>query len=693
MRLRSILLVLAVWCAQSALADEGLWTVDHFPKDAVRQKFGFDATDAWLAKLQHATVRTEDGCTGSFISSQGLVLTNQHCISSCLADLSDQTHDYMANGFLASTVREEKKCPGQIFSSLVAIEEITPRVEAATRGLPVAQANSARKSTLSRLESECVKASRADSNTGPLACEAVSLYQGGQYFLYKYRRYDDVRTVFAPHDAIAEFGGDPDNFNFPRWGLDIAIVRVYANGKPGATPDYLQWRLAGPDPGELVFVPGHPGKTDRLFTVAQLEFQRDTYVPAFLVRSSELRGRLIQWGKTGDEPRRLVQEPLQYNENMIKLFRGWQRALLDDELFSQKRAEEAKLRAAVSQNPALAREVGDAWGDVERAEDRYREIFDRFTYLESGVGFQSSLFWYAHLLVRAASERERPNELRMREFADSNLPKMSAHILEEMPIYPEYEKVTLSFSLEKLREWLGPDDPLVRRLLANDSPDTLAAKLIDESKLADPTLRKSLWDGGSAAIAASQDPMIVLAREIDPEARALRKIYEDQVQAPLAEAQERIARARFKILGTSTYPDATFTFRINYGTVTGWREKGEDVQPFTYLDRLYRRATGSPPFELPKVWLDARTKLDPHTPFNFTSTNDIIGGNSGSPLIDAKGQVIGAVFDGNIHSLGGDYGYDGTINRAVSVSTAAITEALSKVYGADALARELVGGT
>ena len=687
-KLASLLLLLIVG---RAAADEGMWTFDNFPKAAVKQKYGVDISDEWLQRVQRSITRHES-CTGSFISPDGLVLTNHHCVMECLSELSSPQQDYVEQGYNARSRTEERKCPTEILSVLIAQENITDKVNAATRGVPDARANELRKQELSRLEAACTAASRNDRRTGPLACESVTLYQGGQYFLYKYKRYEDVRMVFAPHHSIAAFGGDPDNFNFPRWCLDFGLLRVYEGGNPAKTPDRLPWRVAGPDANEPVFVAGHPGTTNRLFTLAQMKFQRDTTVPAFLIRNSEFRGRLIQWGKTGAEPQRIIQDLLLGYENSLKVYRGLQRSLLDDALFEQKTKHELELRSRVIADATLQGNVGDAWADIERAETRYRQIYDRHLYLENGTGFNSKLFIYARQLVRGAAERQKPNELRLREYADSNLPKLSAGLLAATPVYPEFEQVTLTFSLDKMREALGPDDNVIRTLLGSESPDSLAASLIRDSKLADPAVRKSLWDGGAQAIGASNDPFIKLARQIDPDARAVRKIYEDEVQAVIASGQEKIARARFGIYGTNTYPDATFTLRLSYGAVKGWEEKGVEVAPFSQLSRLYERTTGKAPFALPKEWLDARSKLDPQMPFNYTTTNDIVGGNSGSPVIDAQGRLVGLAFDGNMHSIAGSYWYDERVNRAVAVHPQVIIAALRDVYGATAIANEITGG-
>ncbi len=679
--------------AGSTCADEGMWTFDHFPKAAVRQKYGVDIADPWLRHVQRSITRHETGCTGSFISGEGLVLTNHHCVMQCLSGLSSPQQDYVDKGYHARARSDERKCPAEILSVLIDQENITDKINAATRGLPDAKANASRKQELSRLEAACTAASLKDRRTGPLACESVTLYQGGQYFLYKYKRYTDVRMVFAPHNSIAAFGGDPDNFNFPRWCLDFGLLRAYENGKPARTPEHLRWRLEGPAVDEPVFVAGHPGSTNRLFTLAQLKFQRDTMVPSYLIRNTELRGRLIQWGKTGTEPHRIIQDALLGYENSLKVYRGFQRALLDDALFEQKTKQELELRSRVLADPQLNPAVGNAWEDIERAESRYRQMYDRYLFIENAAGFNSKLFSYARQLVRGTAERAKPNEQRLREYAESNLPKISGGLLASTPVYPDFEQVTLSFSLDKMREILGPDDPMIRSLLSSESPDSLATALIRDSKLADPAVRKALWEGGEPAVAASNDPFIKLARQIDPEARALRKVYEDEVQAGINSGQEKIAKARFAILGTDAYPDATFTLRLSYGTVKGWQENGEEVAPFTRLSRLYERTTGKDPFRLPQEWLDARSKLDPNLPFNYVTTNDITGGNSGSPLVDAQGRLVGLAFDGNMHSIAGSYWYDERMNRTVAVHPAMMIGALRSVYGATSIADEITDGT
>jgi hypothetical protein len=522
-----------------------------------------------------------------------------------------------------------------------------------------------------------------------LKCQAVTLYDGGQYWLYQYRRYDDVRLVFAPEEDIAAFGGDPDNFQFPRWCLDFSLLRAYVNGAPAATPQHLAIDFDGPDAGDPVFVSGHPGSTDRQLTVAELKTLRDRELPPALLRASELRGRYIQFAKTSEEASRIVADPLAGLENTIKVQRKQLDALLDDAVLTQKRDAEADLRARVARDRTLAAEIGDPWQKIEEALTEEGTRWLPYLYLEGGTGFNSRLMRYARTLVRAAAERPKPNAERLREFTDSALPRLEQQLGASVPIYPELERLTLSFSLERMREWLGPDAPIVRRLLVAETPDELAARLVDGSRLADPMYRLELWNGGQAAVDASTDPFIVLARELDPEARELRKWHEDNVEAQIEAAHEQIARARFQILGTSVYPDATFTLRLNFGSVQGWIENGKPVEPFTYLERLFERATGEPPFRVPDSWLTAKPTLDLRTRFNLSTNSDIVGGNSGSPLIAASGRIVGLLFDGNIHSISGAYWFDVEKNRAVAVHPAIIREALTKVYKVQPLIEEL----
>jgi hypothetical protein len=658
-----------------------MWTLHDFPTAAVEEAHGVAIDDAWLDHVQRSTVRLDGGCTGSFVSEDGLVLTNNHCVWGCVRNLSTDERNLSETGFLAAERGEEIQCPGFRISVLQDTEEVTEQVREATAGKAETQARETREALLSRLEEEC-------EGSGPYGCEAVTLYRGGEVHLYKYRRYDDVRLVFSPELAIAAFGGDPDNFEFPRWCLDMSMLRVYEDGEPAATPDFLRWDADGPDAGQPVFVVGHPGSTQRLQTVAELEnLRRD--LPQLLLLFSELRGRLVQWAETSDEAARQVQQRILGLENGLKVGRNRLASLLDDEQMTSKRQREAELRRAVAADPDLQAAYGSAWDDALRAVAAERALGDRYRFLEEGWGFQGDLYDTAQTLVRAAAEREKPSDERLRTYRDTALPRLEQQMVAPVPIDPGYETLMLTFSLDKMREWLGPDDPTVRELLGETSPAELAARLVTGTRLTDPEVRRALWEGGSAAVAASDDPMIVLARRLEPTARELRRRYDDQVEAPLERASEQIARARFAVLGNTVYPDATFTLRVSHGSVRGWTEDGETVAPFTDLARLWARATGEDPFRVPASWLEAREELPPSTPFNFVADTDIVGGNSGSPMVDAAGRLVGLVFDGNIHSIAGSYWFDPELNRTVAVHPAILLEALETVYGAGVLVDEL----
>ncbi len=688
MRRCALIALIALLVSAPAFSDGGMWTFQDFPHEQLKRAHNVDVSQAWLDKVRTATIRLSN-CTASFVSPDGLILTNHHCSEACLDDHSSAEHNLVRDGFLARTRAEELKCGTQLADVLMDMENVTAKVSAALKGLDDKAANDMRKKTLTQLEQACEEDSK-HGKFGPLKCESVDLYQGGQYWLYKYHRYDDVRLVFAPERGIAAFGGDPDNFQFPRWCLDMSVLRAYGpDGKPAATPNFLQISRAGPNAGDVVFVSGHPGSTDRLLTVAQLETLRNLDIPRWLLRASELRGRYIQFGKTGAEAARIIEDPLNTLENSIKVRRGELDALLDDRLMQSKREEEAALRAKVAADPQLAQLTGDPWAEIEKAQVLEHELYLPYTFLEQAAGFNSRLFGYARTLVRAAAERGKDNTARLREYRDAALPRVQQRLLAPVPAYPALEKVTLSYSLERMREWLGPDAAIVRQLLVKDSPDTLAARVVDGSKLADPAVRKQLWEGGAAAVDASHDPMLELARAVDAAARAVRKQYEDQVEAPEEAAAEKIAHARFKVYGTSAAPDANFTLRLNYGTVQGWREDGQEVEPFTHLARLYERATDQEPFRVPDSWLKARDSLDLQTRFDLSTTSDIVGGNSGSPTIDASGRIVGLMFDGNIHSISGAYWYDTALNRAVAVDPTIMVEALRKVYKADGLLGEM----
>ena len=679
---RALLGVIVLCVSAAGLADEGMWTLENFPTAKVKEKYGVQITDAWLATVKSSVARMDSGCSASFISPDGLVLTNHHCALACIAQNSSADRDLEANGFLAASREEELSCQTDRISVLMETEQITAQIAAATAGMSGQQAGDVRRQTLKRIVQECEESS-------DLKCESVSLYQGGQYWVYKYKRYEDVRLVFAPESDIASFGGDPDNFNFPRWCLDVSMLRVYDDGKPASTPNYLKWRKEGLEPGEAMFVAGRPGSTQRLLTVSDLRFLRDTSIPHWLLRNVELRGRYIQYATTGEEAYRTTQAPLQSVENGIKVQRKRLDALHNDELFAQKMAAEQRLKATVNADRRLEAEVGSAWDDIERANDIYLGFRDDYYFIEVGAAFNGRLFNFARSLIRAAAERERPNQERLEGYTEAEMPRRKQVTLADRPIYPELEMLQLSFSLDKMREFLGPDSVFVHEILGVKSPAALAKELVSGTRLADPAVRAELWDADWATIRESNDPMIQLALAVDDKARALRKRYEDEVEATSDLAYEKIAKARFATDGTDAYPDATFTLRVTYGTHEGWNEKGIDVRPWTTTSELFPRVTGEAPFSLPTSWGDAENILSGSTKFNFVGTTDIIGGNSGSPVIDSEGMLAGLIFDGNIHSISGAYWFDSALNRSVAVHPAIILEVLDKVYEADHLLDEL----
>ncbi|MBI3182302.1 MAG: S46 family peptidase [Myxococcales bacterium] len=680
--MKRVVTLAALALTSAALAEEGMWTLNDFPAARVKQKYGFAPDKQWLDHVRLSSVRLAGGCSASLVSARGLVMTNHHCAHSCIEQLSTPKRDLVSAGLHAREPKEEVRCPEVEVNQLVEITDVTARITAATKGLSGKAFNDAQKSEMSKVEKEC-------ATSDAVRCDVVTLYRGGKYDLYKYRRYQDVRLVFAPELAIAFFGGDPDNFMFPRWDLDVAFLRVYEGGKPLQAGHFFRFSEAGPKGEELVFVSGHPGGTSRLLTVAQLEFERDLRLPRALLWLAEMRGYLTQFQTKSAEHKRIANTWLFGVENSLKALKGRHRALLGRTLIEHRAAEEKSLEAKVQADPKLKEAYGDAWPTIAGALERHRPIYVRHQMLEGARAFLSEQAGVARTLVRAADELSKKNEERLREYADSKLPALKQGLFSPAPIYDELEAATLTFSLTKLREELGPDDPIVRKVLGDRSPAELARLLVKGTRLKEVKVRKALFDGGKKAIEASADPMIKLMREIDAEARAVRAKYEDEVEAPLKLGGEKLARAMFEVYGTSIYPDATFTLRLSYGQVKGWTEEGREVAPFTDFAGLFRRATGREPFALPRSWLSAKDRLNPESRLDFAASTDIIGGNSGSPVVNKDAEVVGLVFDGNIHSLGGDYGFDESLNRTVAVHSQAILEALEKVYGARRVLEEL----
>ncbi|HVF87816.1 MAG TPA: S46 family peptidase [Pyrinomonadaceae bacterium] len=668
-------------------ADEGMWTFNNVPKAEIKKRYGFDVSDVWLKKVQTASVRFNNGGSGSFVSADGLVMTNHHIASDTLAKLSTAQKDLVKEGFYARNRAEEAKAPDLELNVLVSIEDVTARVSGAVKeGMSAADANAARGAAINAISEESTKA------TG-LRSDVVTLYQGGQYNLYRYKKYTDVRLVFAPEFTIAFFGGDPDNFTFPRYCLDLALFRVYENDQPVKVENYFKWSKAGTKDGELTFVSGHPGTTQRLNTVAHLDYLRDTGQPLLLKYLERSRGTLNKYGALGEEQARRSQEDLFSVENSLKAITGQQQGLEDKALMARKGAAEEKLRKAIAADEKKKKEYGDAWDAIVKAR-RGQPAYERERrFLESGWGFNSELFQTARTLVRLAEEDAKANGERLPEYASAGRESLELNLYSPAPIYDDFETIKLADSLAFMRDELGAANPTVQKVLAGKTPEARAAELVQGTKLKDVEYRKQLAAGGAKAIADSTDPMIVLARSIDAESRAVRKRYESEVIGVERGAYAKIARANFDTEGTKVYPDATFTLRLSYGAVKGYKEDGKQITPYTNFAGLYERAAKNGdkfPYQLPQSWVKAKSALNLQTPFNFVTTNDIVGGNSGSPVFNRNAEIVGLVFDGNIQSLVGSFSYDESVNRTVAVDSRGMIEALRKVYGADEVADELM---
>jgi len=680
----------------SVPADEGMWLFNAPPLKQFKEKYQFAPTQQWLDHLQKASVRFNSGGSGSFVSANGLVITNHHVGADTLQKMSDSQHNYLQDGFYAKTQADEIKSTDLELNVLMSIEDVTTRVNGPVKpGMTNDQASSARNSLIATIEKE------SKDKTG-LRSDVVMLYQGGAYHLYRYKRYDDVRLVFAPEQQIAFYGGDPDNFEYPRYDLDICIFRVYENGKPAKIDNFLKWNSRGPSDGELTFVSGSPGKTDRQLTLDELADMRDRYLP-YVLRMFNRREILeLSYGSRSFENARKARDDLFGDQNNRKRYNGYLAGLLDPQIWSALQAREQKLRDAIARDPNLKSTI-TAYERIKRAQAEVAKNALVYNYLEqerpTPVGYRGpralfgNLFKYARLLLRAVDERAKPNGERMPEFRDSARDSLELELFSSEPIYDDYEILRLTDSLTDFASQFGADDPLVKKVLAGKSPHDRAAELASGTKLKDVAFRKDLYGKDAAALQAAHDPMIDLARLIDGPAREAKKIYDAQDEIK-KQAYADIAKARFTIEGTDSYPDATFTLRLSYGTVRGYEQDGKQIPAFTDFAGLYERSAehdNKPPFDLPKRWIDKKSSLNLATHFNFVSDADIIGGNSGSPVVNKENEFVGIIFDGNIQSLVLDCIYTDTQARAVSVDSAAITEALRKVYDANALANELEG--
>ncbi len=666
-------------------ADEGMWTLDNMPLKQLKEKYGFEPTPTWLEHIRLASVRVGDGGSGSFVSPDGLVLTNHHVALGQLQKVSTPQKNYVNDGFYAASAAEELPCPDLELNVLISMENVTAKVLAAVKkGMDPVKALEAKKAAIAGIERLSLK------KTG-LRSDVVSLYQGGEYWLYRYKKYTDVKLVFAPEQQAAFYGGDPDNFTYPRHDLDMALFRAYEKGKPAKVAHYLKWSANGAADGELVFVPGHPGSTNRLMTLSQLQFQRDLAYPLRIKSMKRMLDVAKNYAAKGPEEARQAAGMIFGIENGLKVSSGEYDGLKAAGILEKKAAQEAEFRKRIDANPQWKAEFAEAWeqiaGAIEKQKPRIKELsFRRIPGMRlGGIALQ---------IVQLVSEVQKPDGKRLEGYHTSQLESLRFRLFSPAPVYPGMEEAMAVDALKLMLEELGADDPYVKACLDGKTPEDAAKALLAGTRLADPALRKQLVEGGEAAVTKCTDSFIVLARKLDPMVREMRKWLEDNVESIAKPAGEKIGQARFAVYGKNAYPDATFTLRISYGAVKGYPMNGTLAPYKTTFFGLYDRAASFDnkfPFHLPKRVADAKDKLDLATPLNFVCTGDIIGGNSGSPVVNAAGELVGLVFDGNVESFIGRFFYDDTANRTVSVHSAAMIEAMNKIYGAGNLVKEILG--
>jgi hypothetical protein len=683
---RAATLAAGVLAAAPVSADEGMFTFDNPPVKQLAERHGFEPAKEWLDRVRLASVRFMDGGSGSFVSPDGLMITNHHVGLGCIQNLSSAENDYVKSGFHAPTRDEEAACPGYEVNVLAGMRDVTARVQGAVKPeMSDAQAREARKAATAAIENECASRSKR-------RCDVVSLYQGGEYQLYEYTKYTDVRLVFAPEQGIAFFGGDPDNFTFPRHDLDVCFMRAYEGGRPVSPASYLRWSAKGASDGDLVFVSGHPGSTSRLETMARLEYLRDHAMPFRLDLFARRLAALRAYSSRGEEEKRRALDQIFGYENARKAFGGYHAALLDTKAMAVKAEEEKALRARVAMDPALAASIGDPWATVAGIQQK---LVPRAMEARLAAFDGSRLLAVAGQIVQYVAEVRKPNETRYEEYVDANLDSLRNELLSAAPVHDDLEVVTLADQLQLALDKLGPGHSFVKAALDGRTPAEAARAAVAGTRLQDPAARRALLEGGERALAASADSMIVLARRLDPLVRETRRFLEDEVEAPSTRAMEKVAQARWKALGRTVPPDATFTLRLSYGAVKGYPAEGTTVAPFTTFYGLFDRSIshgGKAPWALPPRWIEKMAAIDGAVPLNFVTTNDIIGGNSGSPVVDRAGEFVGIVFDGNIQSLAWNYFFTEDQGRTVAVDARGIAEALKSVYGADGLLGELGRG-
>ena len=682
---RALLLVPVLLAATHLLpAEEGMWTFDNLPLKALKAKYGFVPTQAWLDHLRLSSVRLNDGGSGSFVSPDGLLLTNHHVARDQLQKNSSAEHDYIKDGFYATTSDQEMKSADLEINVLVSMENVTAKIDAAAKGA------SDEKKALAARETAIAAIEKESTDKTKLRSDVVGLYNGGEYWLYRYKKYTDVRLVFAPEQQAAFFGGDPDNFTYPRYDLDMALYRVYEDGKPIHCDNFLKWNAKGAASGDLVFVSGHPGSTQRQITMAELNLEHEVSEPAVIAYLSHRIAVAQQYGSRGPEQARQVGSLIFGLQNSLKVYQGRYEALNDKAILAKKQAEEDDFRAKINVNPEWKREYGGTWDSISTAVNKEAPLIPANLFRRT----DSQLMRYALQIVQYVAEVKKPDGERLAAFHEAGLESFHQVLFSPAPVYPESEKLFMASALTLGTEKLGKSDPYMQAVLQGGSPEAVAAALVDGTRLNDAGFRKSLVDGGEAAVAGSKDPMIVVARRLDPIVRAINRKTQDEIASVLTPAEEKIGKARFLAYGKDAYPDATFTLRLSYGTVEGYPMNGTIAPPNTTFYGLYDRADSfgrKVPFDLATHFVGGEKKLNLATPLDFVSSNDITGGNSGSPVVNREGELVGLIFDGNIESLAGDFVYDGQKNRAVSVHSAGMIEALRKLYGADKIADELEG--
>jgi hypothetical protein len=658
-----------------------MWTFDAPPLDYWRRTYGFAPDQKWLDHVRLASVRLPN-CSASFVSSRGLVMTNHHCGRDCTAASSTADSNYIETGYAARTLADEKKCAGLYVDQLQSIQDVTTRVRAAITGTTPAEQATQRSAVIAQIQTECNQQTQ-------LTCQVVSLYQGGMYSLYRYRRFNDLRLVMAPEGDIAFFGGDPDNFTYPRYDLDLTLLRVYENNQPYVPTDYLKWSPAGAVEGELVFVVGNPGSTGRLNTISQMEFLRDVGYPASLAAYKRALAIYAELEKTDTSAARRYQNDVFGIANSQKAVIGYRTGLLDTLSMAKKRAFERELRARVAADPKLQAQYGGTWDAITAAQRELATFNPQLRYQSFGGG--STLLGMSGQLVRIAAESGKPDADRLPPYRGAGITNMTANLSRSVPVDTAFERRAIAAQLRAAQSELPANDPFVRLALAGRTPEAAAAALVRGTRVGDPAFRTSLLQGGASAIAASTDPMIALARDIDPLNRSV-TARANALNAIIATNSEKIGQALFAAYGTALPPDATFTLRISDGVVKSFPSNGTIAPYKTTFYGLYERSSAFDdkfPFKLPKRWVERRGNLDLATPYNFVSTNDIIGGNSGSPLVNRNGEVVGLAFDSNIEGISNRFIFSSEVGRTVSVHSRGITEALRKMYDGSRIADEL----